>query len=145
MMRSFFSPVFLSTQAFYDGLENLDPDDGDHVIVCAGGDFSPSGEGNMPFRGVDSTYSNRWCSVGVIETDISDGEEAEEIPVGVTPNSTTCNHYEPEEIEEIPVMKDQVKAALDFLSKDDDGFFLMYEQGDIDWAAHANHMGKKIS
>jgi Alkaline phosphatase len=30
--------------------------------------------------------------------------------------------------------------ALKFLDKDDDGFFMMYEQGDIDWAAHGNHM-----
>lgn len=32
-------------------------------------------------------------------------------------------------------MKEHVKEALKFLGKDDDGFFLMYEQGDIDWAA----------
>ena len=30
--------------------------------------------------------------------------------------------------------------ALNFLAKDNDGFFMMYEQGDIDWSAHANHM-----
>jgi hypothetical protein len=30
--------------------------------------------------------------------------------------------------------------GLNFLAKDNDGFFLMYEQGDIDWSAHANHM-----
>jgi alkaline phosphatase len=32
-------------------------------------------------------------------------------------------------------MKEHVSEALNFLGKDDDGFFLMYEQGDIDWAA----------
>ena len=123
-------------------MEELDPDNGDHVLVCAGGDFTPSAVDNMPFRGVDSTYGNRWCSAGVIETDEVDPNST--IPTGVMANSSMCNHYEPDEVEEIPAMKDQVKAALDFLSKDDDGFFLMYEQGDIDWAAHANHMGKEF-
>ena len=37
-------------------------------------------------------------------------------------------------------MKDNVKEALKFLGKYDDGFFLVVEQSDIDWAAHANHM-----
>lgn len=53
------------------------------------------------------------------------------LPIGVEVNSTICNHYEPEEVEQIPHISDNVKAALDFLGKDDDGFFLMYEQGDI--------------
>ena len=30
--------------------------------------------------------------------------------------------------------------AINFLAKDNDGFFTMYEHGDIDWSAHANHM-----
>ena len=34
--------------------------------------------------------------------------------------------------------------ALNFLAKDNDGFFMMYEQGDIDWSAHANHMDDMI-
>jgi alkaline phosphatase len=49
----------------------------------------------------------------------------------VTPNASICNHYDQEEIEQIPHITQNVKAALDFLSKDKDGFFLMYEQGDV--------------
>ena len=93
-----------------------------------GGDFSPSGEDNMPYRGLDSTYQNRWCSVGDVDVDTSEDPNST-IPIGVTPNASICNHYEPEEVEEIPHISSNVKAALDFLSKDDDGFFLMYEQG----------------
>jgi hypothetical protein len=33
-----------------------------------------------------------------------------------------------------------VIEGLKFLARDNDGFFMMYEQGDIDWSAHANHM-----
>jgi len=39
---------------------------------------------------------------------------------------------------ENPLLKDAAMAALEVLGKDPDGFFLMLEQGDIDWANHAN-------
>eukprot|EP00980_Cylindrotheca_fusiformis_P003941 scaffold871_cov130-Cylindrotheca_fusiformis.AAC.18 len=121
---------------FYDKVKDLDPNKGDHLFVCLGGQYTASQEQNLPYRGVDSTYSNRWCSAGEAILDVDDN------PTGIkaTTNDTLCNHYSAEEIEHIPHITENVKAALDFLSKDDDGFFLMYEQGDIDWAAHANHM-----
>lgn len=53
------------------------------------------------------------------------------LPTSVRPVQTRCNHYSQEEIKQIPHITKNVKAALDFLSKDDDGFFLMYEQGDV--------------
>lgn len=39
---------------------------------------------------------------------------------------------------ENPTFADTVRAALRVLATDEDGFFLMAEQGDIDWANHAN-------
>ena len=45
---------------------------------------------------------------------------------------------------ENPLMKDQVLAALKVLSQDRDGFFVMFEQGDIDWAAHANDYARIV-
>jgi len=39
---------------------------------------------------------------------------------------------------ENPLFKEAVSAALKVLSQDPDGFFAMFEQGDIDWANHAN-------
>jgi alkaline phosphatase len=39
---------------------------------------------------------------------------------------------------ENPLFEDAVVAALKVLSQDKDGFFAMFEQGDIDWANHAN-------
>lgn len=122
---------------FYNTIGDLDPDNGDHLMVCLGGDFTPSGEQNMPYRGVDSTYGNRWCSSG---SRITDPDTELTVGVEVTTPEELCNHYEPEELKHIPKMQENVAAALEFLSKDDDGFFLMYEQGDIDWSAHANHM-----
>lgn len=40
-----------------------------------------------------------------------------------------------------PSLKEMTKKALDVLSKDEDGFFLMIEGGQIDWAGHANDAG----
>ena len=40
--------------------------------------------------------------------------------------------------EENPSLAEATLAALDYLSGDPDGFFLMVEQGDIDWANHDN-------
>jgi alkaline phosphatase len=39
---------------------------------------------------------------------------------------------------ENPLLKDATRAALKVLSKNKNGFFLLVEQGDIDWANHAN-------
>jgi alkaline phosphatase len=39
---------------------------------------------------------------------------------------------------ENPLFKEAVISTLKVLSKDPDGFFAMFEQGDIDWANHAN-------
>lgn len=115
----------ITSAEFYKAMEGLDPDDGDHVLVCLGGDFNPSGGSNMPFRGLDSSYSNRWCSGG--EEIVNDAGSV----TGYTSKSEMCDHYSEEDRQHIPKMVDQVKATLDFLSKDDDGFFMMYEQGDV--------------
>ena len=56
--------------------------------------------------------------------------------MNITTPEEVCDHYPPEAVSHIPTIQQSVKAALDVLSKDDDGSFLMYEQGDIDWAAH---------
>jgi alkaline phosphatase len=40
--------------------------------------------------------------------------------------------------EENPSLAEATEAALDFLGRDPDGFFLVVEQGDIDWANHDN-------
>jgi alkaline phosphatase len=117
-----------TADAFYDPIADLDPDNGDHLLVCLGGDYTTSGQQNLPYRGVDGTYSNRWCSSGEGQTDPDTGAV---IGITATTPDELCNHYEQEEIEQIPHISENVKAALDFLGKDDDGFFLMYEQGDV--------------
>jgi len=81
-----------------------------------------------------------------------------------------CNHTDTEELTHIPHVSTQITEALNFLGKDKDGFFLLYEQGDvssfaffvvysllflifillssfsfkIDLAAHKNHMDNML-
>jgi alkaline phosphatase len=45
---------------------------------------------------------------------------------------------------ENPLLRDAVLAALKVLSRDPDGFFAMFEQGDIDWANHGNDYRRMI-
>ncbi|MFB3778927.1 MAG: alkaline phosphatase [Bryobacteraceae bacterium] len=45
---------------------------------------------------------------------------------------------------ENPLLRDAVVAALDVLKRNPKGFFVMFEQGDIDWAAHANDYRRMV-
>lgn len=45
---------------------------------------------------------------------------------------------------ENPLLKDCILAALQVLTQDPDGLFLMAEQGDIDWANHANDFSRMV-
>jgi len=128
-------------EEFYNDIQDLDPDDDQHVLVCLGGDYvsehpnENEDKDNLPYRGVDSSYSNRWCNDGRVILDPVTQE-----PVGVEAFSELCDHYTEEELKLIPHISTNVHEALKFLSKDDEGFFMLYEQGDIDWSAHQDHM-----
>ena len=52
--------------------------------------------------------------------------------------------YQPEDILENPTLSDMTTAALDVLSENKKGFFLMVEAGDVDWANHNNNIDDSI-
>jgi len=112
---------------FYTPIQDLDPDDNKHVLVCLAGDYTASKQSNLPFRGVDSSYSGRWCSAGTVTKDPATNKSK----VVATTKDTLCDHFSKDEIKNIPHITTNVAEALKFLSKDKDGFFLMYEQGDV--------------
>jgi alkaline phosphatase len=59
--------------------------------------------------------------------------------------SKTSNYpYEVPFPTSIPTLKQITERALNFLSKDKDGFFLMVEGGAIDWAGHDNNLPRLI-
>lgn len=126
----------IMAEDFFEPIKDKHPDNGDHVLMCMGGQYSASRQSNMPYRGLDSDYKDRYCSSSTVIRD----ENEVAVGVNVTTSEEPCNHYDEEEVKHIPSMKEAVKEAIEFLGKDKDGFFFMYEQGDIDWAAHGNHM-----
>lgn len=52
--------------------------------------------------------------------------------------------YPPADREENPTLADMAEAALTVLSKDSEGFWLMIEAGDVDWANHDNNIDNSI-
>ena len=109
---------------FWNGLQDLDPNAGHKIFGCMGGDFARGTESNMPYRGVDSTYSHRYCSTGEVIVD----EDDNPMGINVTTSEELCDHYPQEDVAEIPAMAKNVEEVLNFLAKDEDGFFFMYEQ-----------------
>ena len=55
-----------------------------------------------------------------------------------------ADRYTPEDIKENPTLADMTKAALKVLSKNETGFWLMIEAGDVDWASHNNNIDDSI-
>jgi len=52
--------------------------------------------------------------------------------------------YTPEDVSDNPVLADMATSALEILERDKDGFWLMIEAGDVDWANHANNVDCSI-
>lgn len=52
--------------------------------------------------------------------------------------------FEVPAIQDMPTMADLAAGALNVLSQDPEGFFLMAEGGAIDWAGHGNQLGRLI-
>jgi alkaline phosphatase len=52
--------------------------------------------------------------------------------------------YTQADVDENPVLADMAVAALDRLQHDEQGFWLMIEAGDVDWANHANNIDSSV-
>lgn len=52
--------------------------------------------------------------------------------------------YTPGDVSENPTLADMTEAALRVLERSIDGFWLMVEAGDVDWANHANNLDNSI-
>ncbi len=55
-----------------------------------------------------------------------------------------AEHYTPADVQENPTVADMTTAALRVLEQDEQGFWLMVEAGDVDWASHANNLDNAI-
>ena len=52
--------------------------------------------------------------------------------------------YEQADVEENPTLAEMTEAALGVLERDEDGFWLLIEAGDVDWANHANNIDSSV-
>jgi alkaline phosphatase len=55
-----------------------------------------------------------------------------------TPTITRSTTDTTPSVDEDPTLAEMTSATLSVLNKDTDGFFVMFEQGDIDWSNHSN-------
>lgn len=60
------------------------------------------------------------------------------------PGKTSAEKYSVADIKENPTLADMTESALDVLSQNKKGFWLMVEAGDVDWANHDNNLDNSI-
>lgn len=110
------------------GLYGARGQDGNIPVSSSKGDYSTTGLGQFTLFG-STTSANQTPNPDTVRP-LSAGET----------NAT----FIAREIDENPTLADLSKAALTVLGKDPDGFWLMIEGGDIDWAAHDDNMDNLI-
>lgn len=58
--------------------------------------------------------------------------------------SNSAEKYSAEDIKENPTLADMTESALEVLSQNKKGFWLLVEAGDVDWANHDNNLDNSI-
>jgi alkaline phosphatase len=162
-----------ATQTLLNTAATIDPNNGGKLIGLYGargqdgnlptssskGDYSSTGLGQFTlYSSVVKTGTAATCASGQLIT----GSTNECVPVvdatrnPIAPNApnpdtdrplTTGengNSFIAKEINENPTLADLTQAALTVLGKDQDGFWLMVEGGDVDWGAHDDNMDNLI-
>ncbi|MEO0928209.1 MAG: alkaline phosphatase [Cyanobacteria bacterium J06643_13] len=121
-----------ASQVLADTAAKLDPEAGDRLF----GIYGARGQGgNLPWRTANDDYSRTGHGVAVNPLTgsmrIVPPQIGQEEPIA---------EFIAQELDANPNLKELTQAALDVLEDDTDGFWLMVEGGDIDWAAHGNDM-----
>lgn len=81
--------------------------------------FFGTKKGHLPFQTADGDYTPTFDAAGT-------------------------ERYTDADIQENPTLADMAEAALTVLEKNPNGFWLMLEAGDVDWANHANNLDNSI-
>jgi alkaline phosphatase len=115
----------------------LDPNRGQKLL----GVYGARGQnGNLPVSSANGDYST--TGLDLFKVHSTRGLQPD-IDRPFSPNETTAQFIQRERNEN-PTLNDLTKAALTILGKDPDGFWLMIEGGDVDWAGHDNNMDNLI-
>ncbi|MDJ0661633.1 MAG: alkaline phosphatase [Crocosphaera sp.] len=122
-------------ETLLEAARTLNPEDGDRLFGLYG---ARGQNGNLPLLTADSDYSN----TGLNTFSHRSSQRAGETPDLNRPlmPGETIQDFIAREVDENPTLAEMTAASLEFLSKDEDGFFLSVEQGDMDWVLHDNNM-----
>lgn len=118
----------------------IDPEAGQRLLGLYG---ARGQNGNLPVSSADGDYSTTGLDMfSLFSTTSGDAEDQTPEPDTVRPLSEgeTDEEFIAKEVNENPTLSDLTSASLEVLGKDQDGFWLMVEGGDIDWAAHDNNL-----
>jgi len=115
----------------------LDPEKGDRLLGLYG---ARGQDGNLPVSSADGDYST--TGLGMFTVYSTKGLNPDTLRP-LNPGETDTQ-FIARETDENPTLDDLTQAALSLLGKDPDGFWLMVEAGDIDWAAHDNNLDNLI-
>jgi alkaline phosphatase len=96
--------------------------------------------GNLPVSGATGDYS----TTGLDQFKVNTTRGLQPDTIRPLLQDETDADFIKRERNENPTLNDLTTSALTVLGKDPDGFWLMIEGGDIDWAAHDNNMDNLI-
>ncbi|MGL5081161.1 MAG: alkaline phosphatase [Microcoleaceae cyanobacterium] len=124
-----------------DTAAEIDPNQGERLLGLYG---ARGQNGNLPVSSADGDYSTTGLDMFSLfssaqETGIPTPDTERPLLPGETDESFIAT-----EVNENPTLTNLTDAALEVLGKDEDGFWLMIEGGDIDWSAHDNNVDNLI-
>ncbi|WP_206754748.1 alkaline phosphatase [Microcoleus sp. FACHB-68] len=92
--------------------------------------------GNIPVSSANGDYSTTGLdNFSVFSTEGQEPDTTRPLQPGETDEQFIAR-----EVNENPTLADMTEASLEFLGKDQEGFWLMVEGGDIDWSAHDDNI-----
>jgi alkaline phosphatase len=121
---------------------SLNPNNGDRLL----GLYGARGQaGNIPVSSANGDYSHTGLSqFSLFGTTKATNQIPNPDKIRPLNLGETNEQFIAKERDENPTLAQMTQAALTILGQDKDGFWLMVEGGDIDWAAHDNNMDNLI-
>ncbi len=115
----------------------IKPDRGQRLLGLYG---AKGQNGNLPVSSANGDFST--TGLDLFKVHKTQGKQPD-IDRPLATNQTSAEFIQ-KELSENPSLSDLTTAALSVLNKNQQGFWLMVEGGDIDWAGHDNNMDNMI-
>ncbi len=126
-----------ATQKLLATATQIQPDQGQRLLGLYG---AKGQNGNLPVSSANGDYST--TGFDMFKVHKTQGQKPD-VDQPLTAPQTSAQFIK-QERDENPNLSDLTTAALTVLNKNPQGFWLMVEGGDIDWAAHDNNMDNLI-